>query len=383
MRIATFDDWTDYFKQWQSDIGVDPQLFKDFEFGVKFEEPPSREIAFGDLKGRGRWESVPRIPNQQIRDALLHLIVYQGDTEFASSEQQRKLLLNPPSPYDLQCAVRVMREEMRHGWQMAYLLVKYFGNTGKLEAQKLLERRAYQGSRLLGTFNQELDSWLDFFCYTMLVDRDGKYQLTMLQNSAFTPLAASMRPMLQEEAFHLLTGYTGLSRILRAGRIPIDLIQKYVNKWYSSALDLFGVDHSSSAHWFYAWGLKGRFNEDSASTPADLDRLNELAREQYIAEVRELITSLNMLIPAGQPKLELPDMKFNRALGDYAGKTYSTTGELLPAERYAAHLSAALPNSDDKARIQALAAEPGWILPVGARESSPAEDRPVRAGAVE
>lgn len=82
-------------------------------------------------------------------------IVYQGDTEFASTEQQKKLFQSPLSPYDLQCAARVMREEMRHGWQMAYLLIKYFGHSGRIEAQKLLDRHAFEGTRLLGAFDED------------------------------------------------------------------------------------------------------------------------------------------------------------------------------------------------------------------------------------
>jgi benzoyl-CoA 2,3-dioxygenase component B len=140
---------------------------------------------------------------------------------------------------------------------MSYLLVKYFGSSGKLEAQKLLERRAFNNSRLLGAFNQDVEDWLDFYCYTELVDRDGKYQLTMLNHSGFKPLGASMTPMLQEEFYHLLTGHTGLTRVIKAGKVPVDLIQKHINKWFSVALDLFGVDASSSAYWFYVWGLKG------------------------------------------------------------------------------------------------------------------------------
>lgn len=46
-----------------------------------------------------------------MRDLLLHLIVHQGDTEFASIEQRRNLLHTAPSDYDLQCLLRVMREE--------------------------------------------------------------------------------------------------------------------------------------------------------------------------------------------------------------------------------------------------------------------------------
>jgi benzoyl-CoA 2,3-dioxygenase component B len=364
-RIGNFDDWVDYFHSWQEDLDVDPKLFSDYRFGAKFSDLPANEIEFGSYKGESRWETLLDIPDQRIRDSLLHLIVYQGDTEFASSEQQRNLLKKPPSNYDLQCAVRVMREEMRHGWQMSYLLCQHFGRSGKLEAQKLLERRAYEGTRLLGAFNQNVDDWLDYYCYTALVDRDGKYQLTMLSRSSFKPLASSMGPMLQEEGFHLLSGYTGLSRIIRADRVPIPVVQRHINKWYSAALDLFGVDHSNSARWFYVWGLKGRFNESIAEPVSDPDELNEIARQQYRCEVEEILQALNRRVPEGQPQLVLPDHRFNRAVGDFAGKPYSISGELLSPSEYSLHAARHLPSLADKEALNEIAKEPDWILPVG------------------
>ena len=148
-RISTFDDWRDYFHQWQKDIGLDTSNFSDYNFEVKFGAVDRDDIEFGDYAVRPKWETVLQIPDQRVRDTLLHLITYQGDTEFASVEQQRNLLKTAPSDYDLQSAVKIMREEMRHGTQMSYLLVKYFGSSGKLEAQKLLERRAFNNGRLL------------------------------------------------------------------------------------------------------------------------------------------------------------------------------------------------------------------------------------------
>ena len=150
---------------------------------------------------------------------------------------------------------------MRHGWQMCHLLVNHFGETGKIEARKLLERRSWQNNRLLGSFNVDVDNWVDFFTYTEFVDRDGKFQLNMLSTSGFAPLARSMGPMLREEGFHLGTGHMGLQRIVKAGRVPAPLLQKYINKWLSTAYDLFGKDSSSSAEWFYVWGVKGRYDE--------------------------------------------------------------------------------------------------------------------------
>ena len=117
--------------------------------------------------------------------------------------------------------LRVMREEQRHGWQMCHVLITNFGDSGKLEARKLLERRAYKNTRLLGAFNKNVDDFIDFVTYTCFIDRDGKYQLTMLHPSSFAPLSRSMGPMLKEEAFHLFTGQSG-SRADSQGRQSAD-----------------------------------------------------------------------------------------------------------------------------------------------------------------
>ncbi len=126
-KISTFDDWTDLFHKWQKDIGFDSSSIKDYQFDAIYEDPPSSEVEFGEFAGRKKWDRILQVPTQDMRDALEHLIVYQGDTEFASSEQQRNLVNTAPSPYDLKCLLRVMREEMRHGWQMSHVLVNHFG----------------------------------------------------------------------------------------------------------------------------------------------------------------------------------------------------------------------------------------------------------------
>ena len=91
--------------------------------------------------------------------------------------------------------------------------------------------------------------------------------------------------------------------------------------------------------------------------------MNELSRELYRQEVDKLLESISRLLPAGATPLVAPDMKFHRAIGEFAGKTYSVTGEALSAEAYAKHVAEALPNEDEKAFIRALMKEPGWIAP--------------------
>ena len=48
----------------------------------------------------------------------------------------------------------------------------------------------------------------------MFADRDGKFQLGSLAESAFDPLARTCRFMLTEEAHHLSVGETGLNRVI-------------------------------------------------------------------------------------------------------------------------------------------------------------------------
>ena len=362
-RLSNFDDWIDYFRQWRKEIDLDPAVSEGYAFEAKYGDLHSPDIEFGDFRGARKWETVLEVPDQRIRDALLHLITFQGDTEFASVEQQRHLLAAAPTPGDLEAIVRVMREEMRHGWQMCHLLMTQFGASGRVEAQKMLERRAFRNERLLGSFNVPVENWLDFFTYTQFVDRDGKFQLGMLSHSAFAPLARSMMPMLKEESFHLGTGNNGLKRILKAGRVPVPLIQKYFNKWIPTAFDLFGTDHSSSAHWAYVWGLKGRYDEDQNEAPADREQLNEHARSLYLAEIRGLVEALNRDRPAGTPALYVPDPRFNRRIGESAGGRYSVEGELLDEPAYARHLTETLPGADDVRRASELGRDPGFILP--------------------
>ena len=60
--------------------------------------------------------------------------------------------------------------------------------------------------------------WLSFFMFTYFTDRDGKYQLGTLKESAFDPLSRTCEFMLKEEAHHMFVGTTGVDRVVAAHR---------------------------------------------------------------------------------------------------------------------------------------------------------------------
>ena len=371
----TWDDWIANFSEWQERVGFDREWLGDFDLSIQFDSERAGDlIEFGDYEGRKKWERSLQVPHQSMRDALVAMITVQGDTEFASVEQQRHLLASAPTDYDRYAAARIMAEEQRHGWQMAYLLMTYFGQQGRREAQKLLERNAQDGDRLLGAFNRPMPHWLDFFNYTMFVDRDGKFQLGMLSTSAFKPLAASMGPMLKEESFHLGTGSNGLRRVIKAGVIPQDMLQRYMNKWVSTAHDLFGVDSSSSAHWAYVWGVKGRWDERKkldAGIDVDKEVLNQEARGHYHDEIVKEVDKLNGYQDEGATPFYVAHENFNRDIGDFGGQRFTVEGTKFDGNdaEWDEYIRNILPTAEDEEALLGYF-EMDWIenKPLSARQ---------------
>jgi benzoyl-CoA 2,3-dioxygenase component B len=328
---------------------------------------------------------------------LRRIIVTQGDTEPASVEQQRQLGHTCPSLYDLRNLFQVNVEEGRHLWAMVYLLQAYFGRDGRDEADALLERRSGNPDkpRILEAFNQPCDDWLNFFAFTMFTDRDGKYQLSALAESGFEPLARTCRFMLTEEAHHMFVGDTGLSRVVKrtaqlmkknpnedvralAG-IPLDIIQKYLNFWFSYSLDLFGGEISSNSADFFAAGLKGRFKEqeqytdhvategtftlmvveDGKLVPREVplrNALNEILRGEYVKDCEKGLARWNKALADERisQRLYLPNIRFHRHVGEYAAHYFDIEGNLISKPEFEARKSDWLPTIADRDYVRGL-----------------------------
>ncbi len=382
----------------------------DYRWGVFLAEPtPNRKIAFGDHKGQDAWQEVPG----EYRADLRRLIVVQGDTEPASVEQQRKLSLTAPSLYDMRNLFQVNVEEGRHLWAMVYLLHRYFGRDGRDDADEMLERHSgdQDNPRILGAFNEETPDWLSFFMFTYFTDRDGKYQLASLRESAFDPLSRTCDFMLKEEAHHMFVGATGVGRVVQRtselmrehdtddvsphGGINLNVLQKYINFHYSVSLDLFGAETSTNAANYFAAGIKGRFQEERRDDDhqlksvmrlvpeatddgivtrevTQLSALNETLREDYAEDCQKGLDRWNRsLNEAGITfELRLPHFGFNREVGTFKGRRVSPTGDLLSESQWADNVDEWLPTDADRAHVQSLmvgVSEPGkmagWVAP--------------------
>jgi benzoyl-CoA 2,3-dioxygenase component B len=321
--------------------------------------------------------------------------------------------------YDLRNLFQVNVEEGRHLWAMVYLLHRYFGRDGREEAEALLGRRSGDADnpRILGAFNERTPDWLSFFMFTFFTDRDGKFQLSALTESAFDPLARTTRFMLTEEGHHMFVGRNGIRRIIERtaevmlrertddvarlrslGVIDLPTIQRYLNFHSSVTVDLFGSDLSSNAATFYTTGLKGRYREEfigddhllreatypvlevagellqQKDAPA-LNALNERLRDDFIQDSVSGVEAWNVALQKQgiDFKFVVPHKAFNRQIGQLAGVKVSPLGRVVSEATWSNHVRDWLPTATDREYVQSLmgrVVEPGkfanWIAPPSA-----------------
>jgi benzoyl-CoA 2,3-dioxygenase component B len=429
------EHWQPNYVEWWKDVGpvgsnehdvylrtaisVDPQgwatfghtKMPDYRWGIFMNDRiADRKVGFGEQLGREVWQEVPG----EHRANLRRIIVTQGDTEPASVEQQRHLGLTAPSMYDLRNLYQINVEEGRHLWAMVFLLHKYFGRDGREEGDALLDRRSGDANnpRILGAFNETTPDWLAFFMFTYFTDRDGKFQLNALAESAFDPLSRTTKFMLTEEAHHMFVGESGISRVVQrtcqvmnelktddpaklraAGVIDLPTVQRYLNFHYSVTIDLFGADESSNAAIFYNSGLKGRYEESKRTDDHRLtnqtykvlevkngmlqekevpmlNALNEVLRDDFITDSVAGVERWNKVIAkAGiATRLTVPHKAFNRKIGALAGLKLSPQGQVVSDVEWVAGQNQWLPSSGDRAYVSSLmgrVVEPGkfanWI----------------------
>ncbi|MGH8706166.1 MAG: benzoyl-CoA 2,3-epoxidase subunit BoxB, partial [Burkholderiales bacterium] len=179
------------------------------------------------------------------------------------------------------------------------------------------------------------------------------------------------------------------ARIRAHGAVDLPLLQKYLNFWCSSSLDLFGSEISSNSAANFASGLKGRPDEtqyadhvlrdarfgmetpEGAQDVPMLNALNEVMRESYLKDCEIGLKRWNRAIErAGHAALalSLPSKRFRRSIGAWAGQPVDPQGNTLAKEDYAGRLHDWVPSESDKAFVKSLMKQvsvpgrmAGWI----------------------
>jgi benzoyl-CoA 2,3-epoxidase subunit B len=355
--------WQDYFR------GV-----PEFQLVSKVGELQSDVIEFGQYSGRKRFEQAKEMVGNAFFSAR-DIVRAQASTELGSIQQHRLTLDQSVSDKAKFAVLRIMAEELRHAYQMFWVLDQDptwkkpgLGDVAKQTIEELLSMEL--GGHVLDAFNIDFNDFLDNVTYATVIDLVGKYQLDMQQVFSYAPMARSMGPMLQEEAFHLGSGRKLLKEISQMaargeGDYSIDDVQRAMNLWFPRGLEMFGNEHGG----------------ETAVTFGFKDKTNGTAQSEYIEEVRGVVRNVNVAIvqeriptasrqeahslideieKSRDPKrgitpedlITVPDVKFFRKRGPeeivfqpYAvrGELLTESGKRLTAAEYLRYLSTVLP----------------------------------------
>ena len=355
-----FPDYGLLPENWEKYFPNDPE----FCLCAKMEVGMSDTIEVGDRAGQPRMQKPSEMGEEPARH-LLAIIRAQASTEFGSIQQHEGTLARAQDDEDRFWVLRVMAEELRHGYQMLHLLVEQdWSDVSGQKAEEMVEEilSMRTGSHVLDAFNLEYDSFVDNVVFAAVIDRVGKYQLSMQRVCAYKPFAQSMPPMLREEAFHLAAGVIPLRRwVQRAAQgnelVTMSAIQKAFHKWIPRGLEMFGHEKGGDSN--VRFGFKNMRNAEAQSLYYEECRkmVGDLNQRYIRARLPRLgpdeAERLAERLPAERSTFEgiswedmivLPDMRFFRRKGEPAFTMVGTRGESFESvDEYVRHLKAALP----------------------------------------
>ena len=346
-----------------------------YQLFAKIGKLNSETINFGRLAGQQRFERAGDMVGNMFYTAR-DIIRAQASTELGSIQQHRLTLEEAPSEQMKVSILRIMAEELRHGYQMFWVFDhdETWRKPGHPDVAKetMDELLAMQlGNHVLDAFNIPFQNFLDNVVFATTIDLVGKYQLEMQKVFSYAPMARSMSPMLSEEGYHIGSGRGFLKELAIGattdkGRYSIGDIQKALNAWIPRGLEMFGNERGGETA--VAFGFK--------------DRNNGTAQGEYYSEVREVLELINVEIARTKVKdmsapdarslvrevqdtgeaikgvspkdfLFVPDPKFYRKRGmeeiifmpyDVYGNLITDGGKPVNGERYLAYLQTVLPD---------------------------------------
>jgi primosomal replication protein N len=131
---------------------------------AKMDLSTSRTQDIGDHAGQPKAEDPTELSEEQARQ-MLGIIRAQASTEFGSIQQHQVTLERSPSDQDKFWVLRVMAEELRHGYQMFHMLTSrnWEHLSGGVKTEDMVEDvlQMETGTHVLEAFNLPYDSFID------------------------------------------------------------------------------------------------------------------------------------------------------------------------------------------------------------------------------
>jgi ring-1,2-phenylacetyl-CoA epoxidase subunit PaaA len=229
------------------------------------------------IYGPGQFEA-DTMPDGDYREAVVRLLKETG--ELASNPEHQKVMKQlaamvdiAPTPADRIRIAEYYADEMRHGYIFEGLLQELGVDT--------TDPTMYTSIEALNMLDQ-VNHWESLAAFSTMLDRAGGMQLLDYADSSYGPLARAGMFVGRDERGHAAMGLQHL-RNACATEDGKARAQEGVDQWYPVALDMFGTSTGRRQWKYIEWGLKTKSNEE--------------LRQEFIAEIDPILTSLGLTVP--------------------------------------------------------------------------------------
>lgn len=262
----------------------------------------------GDMMARiergERLESAEEM-TPEYREALVHLMTMQADSELAGGYGYVPWIMKAPGVEEKHVVAQIVKDEIRHATVMYGLLedlgvdvsehVNAHDETFRMriDADADIGTQRITADKRVNIFYYPIDTWADFVFFNFCMDRGAGHQLEDVRQCSYGPWVRAIEGIFKEEKFHIRHGEYWVKK-LAEDPATRDEAQRTFAKWYIRTMNIFGRPGSPKNQVYRTFRIKLRDNDD--------------VRQAFAAEVADLCEKFGLTVPAWTPKWsELPE----------------------------------------------------------------------------
>jgi ring-1,2-phenylacetyl-CoA epoxidase subunit PaaA len=263
----------------------------------------NREM-MGRIERGERLESAHEM-TPEYREALVHLMTMQADSELAGGYGYVPWIMQAPTVEEKHVVAQIVKDELRHAAVMYGLL----GDLGveveshvaahdetfrlRIEATADIGTARITSDKRVNIFYYPIDTWADFVFFNFCMDRGAGHQLEDVRRCSYGPWVRAIEGIFKEEKFHIRHGEYWVKK-LSEDPATHDEAQRTFDKWYTRTMNIFGRPGSAKNRVYRDYRLKLRDNDE--------------VRRAFATEVAELCATFGLTVPDWKPKWsELPE----------------------------------------------------------------------------
>jgi ring-1,2-phenylacetyl-CoA epoxidase subunit PaaA len=234
----------------------------------------------------------------EYRDALVHLMTMQADSELSGGYGYVPWILKAPNVEEKHVVAQIVKDELRHAAVMYGLL----GDLGvdvdahvrrhdealtmRIAADADIGTRRITADSRVNIFYYPIDTWQDFVFFNFCMDRGAGHQLEDVRGCSYGPWVRAIEGIFKEEKFHIRHGEHWV-RKLAEDPATRDEAQATFARWYVRTMNIFGRPGSPKNVLYRKYRLKTRDNDE--------------VRQAFATEIAGLCEKFGLRVPEWKP----------------------------------------------------------------------------------